>query len=147
MRYFPLTDSEREEIKKFLGIKDTKELFSDIPKDKSYYPLNDISSALTEDKLLEKFKELAKKNRYSNYLSFLGAGAYNHFIPEVVNYLISKGELSTPYTPYQAEVSQGSLQGIFEYQTMIAMLTGMDVSNSSLYDGGTAAAEGVLLAL
>ncbi len=147
MRYFPLTDSEREEIKKFLGIKDTKELFSDIPKDKSYFSMNDIPSALTEDQLLEKFKELAKKNKYSNYLSFLGAGAYNHFIPEVVNYLISKGELSTPYTPYQAEVSQGSLQGIFEYQTMIAMLTGMDVSNSSLYDGGTAAAEGVLLAL
>jgi len=147
MRYFPLTDSEREEIKNFLEIKDTKELFSDIPKDKSYYSMNDIPSALTEDQLLKKFRELAKKNKYSNYLSFLGAGSYNHFIPEVVNYLISKGELSTPYTPYQAEVSQGSLQGMFEYQTMITMLTGMDVSNSSLYDGGTAAAEGVLLAL
>ena len=147
MRYFPLTNSEREEIKNFLGIKDTNELFSDIPKDKSYYPLNDIPSALTEDQLLIKFKELTKKNKYSKYLSFLGAGSYNHFIPEVVNYLINKGELSTPYTPYQAEVSQGSLQGIFEYQTMITMLTGMDISNSSLYDGGTAAAEGVLLAL
>ena len=147
MRYFPLTDSDREEIRKFLGIKDTKELFSDIPRDKSYYPLDEIPPAVPEDELIRKFKALAKKNTFSDYTSFLGSGAYNHFIPEVVDSISKKGEFLTPYTPYQPEVSQGSLQAMFEYQTMMCMLTGMDVANASLYDGGTAAAEGALLAL
>ena len=147
MRYFPLTDSDREEIRKTLGIKETAELFSDIPQDKAYYPLDHIPSAVPEDQLINTFKEIAKKNKYPEYLSFLGGGAYNHFIPEVVNHLSGKGEFVTPYTPYQPEVSQGSLQAMFEYQTMMAMLTGMDVSNASLYDGGTAAAEAALLAL
>ena len=147
MRYFPLTDSDREEIRKQLGIKETKELFSDIPQDKSYYPLDDIPTALPENELLERFKLFAARNTFSGYLSFLGGGAYNHFTPEAVKHLSQKGEFLTPYTPYQPEVSQGSLQAMFEYQTMMCMLTGMDVSNASLYDGGTAAAEGVLLAL
>ncbi|MCP4218045.1 MAG: aminomethyl-transferring glycine dehydrogenase subunit GcvPA [bacterium] len=147
MRYFPLTDSDRKEMQEFIGIKDTTELFSDIPQEKSYYPLDNIPSAVPEDALLKKFKAIAKKNTFSDYLNFLGGGAYNHFIPEVVTHLSSKGEFVTPYTPYQPEVSQGSLQAMFEYQTMMAMLTGMDVSNASLYDGGTAAAEGALLAL
>ncbi len=147
MKYFPLTDSDREEIRKSLGIRETRELFSDIPAEKAYYPLDFIPSAASEDQLIKRFKEIAKKNKFSDYLSFLGGGAYNHFIPEVVNHLSSKGEFLTPYTPYQPEVSQGSLQAMFEYQTMITMLTGMDVSNASLYDGGTAAAEGALLAL
>jgi len=147
MRYFPLTDSDREEIRKSLGVKDTRELFSDIPREKSYYPLDHIPSAVPEDELIEKFKEIAKKNTFSDYLSFLGGGAYDHFTPEVVKHLSGKGEFLTPYTPYQPEVSQGSLQAMFEYQTMMAMLTGMDVCNASLYDGGTAAAEGALLAL
>jgi len=147
MKYFPLTDSDREEIRKFLGIAETRELFSDIPAEKAYYPLDHIPSAASEDQLIKRFKEIAKENKFSDYLSFLGGGAYNHFIPEVVNHLSSKGEFLTPYTPYQPEVSQGSLQAMFEYQTMITMLTGMDVSNASLYDGGTAAAEGALLAL
>jgi glycine dehydrogenase subunit 1 len=145
MRYFPLTDSDREEMRKCLGIKETRELFSDIPQDKAYYPLDHIPPAVPEDRLLETFKEIAGKNKFSDYLSFLGGGAYRHFIPEVVNHLSGKGEFVTPYTPYQPEVSQGSLQAMFEYQTMMAMLTGMDVSNASLYDGGTAAAEGALL--
>lgn len=145
MRYFPLTDSDRDEMRKCLGIKETRELFSDIPQDKAYYPLDHISPAMSEDHLLETFKEIAGKNKFSDYLSFLGGGAYRHFIPEVVNHLSGKGEFVTPYTPYQPEVSQGSLQAMFEYQTMMAMLTGMDVSNASLYDGGTAAAEAALL--
>lgn len=147
MQYFPLTDKQREEIKKEIGIKDIKELFSDIPQEKSWYSLNDLPKSLPENELLKKFENLSNKNTYSNYLSFLGGGAYNHFIPEVVNYLSSRGEFLTPYTPYQPEVSQGSLQAMFEYQTMMTMLTGMDISNASLYDGGTAAIEGVLLAL
>jgi glycine dehydrogenase subunit 1 len=147
MRYFPLTDKDREEIRDLLGIKETKELFSDIPQDKSYYSMDNIPSALPEDELIKTFKTLAGKNRFSDYTSFLGGGAYNHYTPEVVNSLSQRGEFLTPYTPYQPEVSQGSLQAMFEYQTMMTMLTGLDVANASLYDGGTAAAEGALLAL
>jgi len=147
MKYFPLTDSDRAEIRNFLGIKETKELFSDIPTDKSYYPLDEIPPAAPEDELIRIFKSIAKKNKFSEYLSFLGGGAYNHFVPEVVTNISNKGEFLTPYTPYQPEVSQGSLQAMFEYQTMMCMLTGMDIANASLYDGGTAAAEGALLAL
>jgi glycine dehydrogenase subunit 1 len=146
MQYFPLTENDRQDILKTLNIKDIKELFSDIPKNSSYYSLETIPPALTEDKLIKHFKELAALNRFDQYQSFLGGGAYRHFIPEVVNFLSSKAEFVTPYTPYQPEVSQGSLQGMFEYQTMMTMLTGLDVSNASLYDGGTAAAEAVLLA-
>jgi len=147
MRYLPLTKGEREEIQKELGIKNVRELFSDIPEDKTYFSLDHIPEALSEPELIQKFKEFARKNRFQNYTCYLGGGAYQHFVPEVVNYLSMKGEFLTPYTPYQPEVSQGSLQGMFEYQTMMAMLTGMDIANSSLYDGGTAAAEGILLAL
>jgi glycine dehydrogenase subunit 1 len=145
MNYFPLTDTARKEMLDFIGARDIKELFADIPPKKSYFPLDDIPAALSEDRLIHTFNQLAARNRYRDYLSFLGGGAYNHFIPEVVNHLSGKGELLTPYTPYQPEVSQGSLQAMFEYQTMMAMLTGLDIANSSLYDGGTAAAEGALL--
>ncbi len=147
MRYLPLTDADREEMRDFLKIKETKELFSDIPGDKAYYPLEDIPPAAPEDELINKFKAIARKNKFCDYLSFLGGGAYHHFVPEAVKYLSLKGEFLTPYTPYQPEVSQGSLQAMFEYQTMMCMLTGMDTANASLYDGGTAAAEGALLAL
>jgi len=147
MRYLPLTDADREEMRDFLKIKETKELFSDIPQDKAYYPLDDIPPAVPEDELIKIFKGMARENKFCDYSSFLGGGAYHHFVPEVVNHLSRKGEFVTPYTPYQPEVSQGSLQAMFEYQTMMCMLTGMDVANASLYDGGTAAAEGALLAL
>jgi glycine dehydrogenase subunit 1 len=147
MRYFPLTDADREEIRDFLGIKETRELFSDIPQANVYFPMDDVPSAVPEDKMIKMFKGLAAKNTFTQHLSFLGGGAYRHFVPEAVNHLSLKGEFLTPYTPYQPEVSQGSLQVMFEYQTMLTQLTGMDVSNASLYDGGTAAAEGALLAL
>jgi glycine dehydrogenase subunit 1 len=147
MRYLPLTDIARKEIKKIIGIEDTKELFKSIPADKSYFDLNVIPPALSEPELIADFKNLGCKNSFQEYLGFLGAGAYAHFIPEVVSYLSSKGEFLTPYTPYQPEVSQGNLQAIFEYQTMMTMLTGLDIANASLYDGGTASAEAVLLAV
>ena len=147
MRYLPLTDLEREEMKKTIGISDIKELFSCIPSRKCYPSLADLPSALSEPELIAAFKEMGRKNRFADHLSFLGAGACAHFIPEVVSYLSSRGEFLTPYTPYQPEVSQGSLQAIFEYQTMMTMLTGLDVANASLYDGATAAAEAVLLAV
>jgi glycine dehydrogenase subunit 1 len=123
MNYFPLTDPDREEMCGLLGINETRELFSDIPRENAYYSLDGIPPALAENELIERFKTIAGKNNYSHYLSFLGGGAYNHFIPEVVNHLSGKGEFLTPYTPYQPEVSQGSLQAMFEYQTMITMLT------------------------
>jgi len=147
MRYLPLTDTAREEIKKAIGIDDCKELFKSIPADKSYFDLAAIPSALSEPELIAEFKAMGRKNFFPGYLSFLGAGAYAHFIPEVVAYLSAKGEFLTPYTPYQPEVSQGNLQAIFEYQTMMTMLTGLDVANASLYDGATAVAEAVLLAV
>jgi glycine dehydrogenase subunit 1 len=147
MRYLPLTDTAREEIKKTIGIDDTKELFKSIPADKCFFSLSAIPPALSEPELIADFRALGRKNSFQEYLSFLGAGAYAHFIPEVVSYLSAKGEFLTPYTPYQPEISQGNLQAIFEYQTMMTMLTGLDVANASLYDGGTAAAEAVLLAV
>jgi len=147
MRYLPLTDTAREEIKKTIGIDGIEELFKSIPKDKSFFSLNAIPAALSEPELIADFKAMARKNQFGDYLSFLGAGACAHFIPEVVSYLSAKGEFLTPYTPYQPEISQGSLQAIFEYQTMMSMLTGLPVANASLYDGGTAAAEAVLLAV
>ncbi|MCK4943477.1 MAG: glycine dehydrogenase, partial [Candidatus Aminicenantes bacterium] len=145
MRFLPLSDADREEIKKFLGIEKIREIFSDIPLEHSYYSLDQLPSSLPENRLIEVFRKLAHQNKFFQYIHYLGGGAYQHFIPEVVNYLSTKGEFLTPYTPYQPEVSQGSLQAMFEYQTMMTLLTGMDISNSSLYDGGTAAAEGVLL--
>jgi len=147
MRYLPLTDKAREEIKKTIGIAETKELFKSIPADKSYFDLSAIPEVLSEPELIAQFRDYGRKNSFQEYLSFLGAGAYAHFIPEVVQYLSAKGEFLTPYTPYQPEVSQGNLQAIFEYQTMMTMLTGLDVANASLYDGGTASAEAVLLAV
>ena len=95
MRYLPLTDSDREEIRNFLKIKNTKELFSDIPRDKAYYPLEHIPPAVPEDELIKTFKAIARKNKFQDYLSFLGGGAYNHFVPEVVNHLSQKGEFLT----------------------------------------------------
>ena len=147
MRYLPLTAQDREEIRQTLGISRTAELFSCIAEGQCHFPLTTLPAALSEPELLEKFKEYAAKNSYHDHLSFLGGGAYRHFIPEVVNFLSSKGEFVTPYTPYQPEVSQGSLQAMFEYQTLMTQLSGLDVSNSSLYDGGTAAAEAMLLIL
>jgi len=147
MRYLPLTDRERKEMKTTIGISDIKELFNCIPSGKCYPSLAEIPSELSEPELIAAFKEMGRKNSFSDHLSFMGAGAYAHFIPEVVSYLSAKGEFLTPYTPYQPEVSQGSLQAIFEYQTMMTMLTGLDVANASLYDGATATAEAVLLAV
>ena len=144
MRYLPLTAQERAEMMSTLGIQDVRELFACLS-GHCTEPGNSLPPALSETELINRFNEYAGRNRHLQYLSFLGGGAYPHFIPEVVDSLSSKGEFVTPYTPYQPEVSQGSLQAMFEYQTMMTELTGLDVTNSSLYDGGTAAAEALLL--
>ena len=147
MRYLPLTHAEREEMKRAIGIADVRELFTCIPGGSCFPPLDRLPRALSEPELTAAFREFGRRNAFAGHLSFLGAGATAHFIPEVVSYLSAKGEFVTPYTPYQPEVSQGSLQAIFEYQTMMAMLTGLDVANASLYDGATAAAEAALLSV
>lgn len=141
-QYIPSTSSEREEMLKSIGIKSIDELFSRIPSNVTLKrPLN-IPDGLSEQKVLRKLEELAGKNKIYKSI-FRGAGAYNHYIPAIVDSVAGKEEFLTAYTPYQPEISQGILQAIFEYQTMICRLTGMDVSNASVYDGATAAAEAV----
>ena len=147
MRYIPHTEEDIRQMLDGIGVKTVNDLFAEVP---SALRLNrdlDLPEALSESELLRNLKELASVNATAeSHLSFLGGGAYNHFIPAVVDQLISRSEFYTAYTPYQPEISQGTLQAIFEYQTLICQLTGMDVSNASMYDGASATAEAVLMA-
>lgn len=129
-----------------LGLSSLKELFTSIPDSIKLNRDLNIPDSKTESELVSHFKDIADRNMDQNYLSFLGAGAYPHVIPSVVDYLASRGEFVSPYTPYQPEVSQGTLQIIFEFQTLLCQLTGMDIANASLYDGASGAAEAVLMA-
>ena len=146
MSYISLSDKDRKEMMAKIGISSLDELFSTIPKDIMLKRELNVPSPMTELELIQFFEKITQKNSYQNYLSFLGAGAYSHVIPYIVDYLSSRGEFISPYTPYQPEVSQGTLQIIFEFQTLICQLTGMDIANASLYDGASAAAEAVLMA-
>jgi glycine dehydrogenase subunit 1 len=146
MSYISLSDKDRKEMMAKIGISSLDELFNMIPKDIMLKRELNIPSPMTELELIQLFEKITQKNNYQNYLSFLGAGAYSHVIPYIVDYLSSRGEFISPYTPYQPEVSQGTLQVIFEFQTLICQLTGMDIANASLYDGASAAAEAVLMA-
>ena len=146
MSYISLSDKDRKEMMAKIGISSLDELFSTIPKDIMLKRELNVPSPMTELELIQLFEKITQKNSYQNYLSFLGAGAYSHVIPYIVDYLSSRGEFISPYTPYQPEVSQGTLQIIFEFQTLICQLTGMDIANASLYDGASAAAEAVLMA-
>jgi len=145
-RYLPMTDQDKEEMLQVIGVQDTEELFSDIPeKVRLKEPLR-IKEPKSEGELKEELAALANRNvTMKTHASFLGAGVYDHYIPSIVDHVISRSEFYTAYTPYQPEISQGELQAIFEFQTMIAELTGMDVANSSMYDGGTALAEAATL--
>lgn len=145
MNYVPHTEKEKKEMLETIGVSSIKDLFACIPDALKISDLN-VPEGLSEYATLRLLKELSEKNRVPK-LSFLGAGAYEHFIPAAVEQLLLRGEFFTAYTPYQPEASQGTLQAIFEYQTMICELTGMDVCNASLYDGASALAEGVLLAV
>ncbi len=146
MSYIPLSDKDKKEMLAKVGVSSPEELFRSIPENLKLNRELNLPSSLTESELVHYFESIEKKNNYTEFLSFLGAGAYNHFIPAIVDYLSSRGEFISPYTPYQPEVSQGTLQIIFEFQTLICQLTGMDVVNASLYDGASGAAEAVLMA-
>lgn len=145
--YIPNTPLDEQEMLKAIGLESIDQLFEDIPKDIHLdKPLN-IPESKSELEVSTYLKSLAEKNcTLSELTSFLGAGAYDHYIPSVVDAIISRSEFYTSYTPYQPEISQGTLQYIFEFQTLICKLTGMDVANASLYDGGTAVTEAALMA-
>lgn len=142
-RYLPATGDERQAMLQAIGLEDTRQLFDVIPEAVRLKRL-DLPEGLSELELGRKMAALAGKNRVFEKV-FRGAGAYRHYIPSIVKTVTSKEEFLTAYTPYQAEISQGVLQSIFEYQTQICELTGMDVSNASVYDGATAAAEAVFM--
>ncbi|HHT43827.1 MAG TPA: aminomethyl-transferring glycine dehydrogenase subunit GcvPA [Firmicutes bacterium] len=147
MRYLPLTKDEKQEMLASLGLNSVEELFQDIPKESMFQGDLDLPGPLSEAELLRHFQELAAKNSdATEYVSFLGAGAYDHLIPSVIKHIVGRGEFLTAYTPYQPEITQGVLQSIFEYQTMICELTGMEASNASMYDGASALAEACLMA-
>lgn len=146
-RYLPMTEEDKKEMLQTIGVQTIDELFSDIPESVRFKGDLKIKEAKSEPELLKELSQMASKNaNLKEYASFLGAGVYDHYAPVIVDHVISRSEFYTAYTPYQPEISQGELQAIFEFQTMICELTGMDVANSSMYDGGTALAEAAMLA-
>ena len=146
MRYLPKSPADRDAMLKAIGLRSVDALFAPIPAE---YRLNrdlKIPRQMAESEIVDFFRQRSRENG-DGYTSFLGAGAYFHYRPVIIDSLISRGEFLTAYTPYQAEISQGTLQSIFEFQTMICELTGMEVANASMYDGSTAAAEAVMMAV
>ncbi len=144
--FIPHTNEEREDMLRDIGVKKIEDLFCDVPKDYRFPNLG-LPEPLTEMEVVTHLQELAMANETTRELvCFLGAGAYNHYIPAAVDSILRRGEFYTAYTPYQPEVSQGTLQAIFEYQSLISALTGMDVCNASHYDGASATAEAGIMA-
>ena len=146
-RFLSLTDADREEMLEAVGVTSIDDLFEQIPRGVRFDRELALEPALSEPELVAHLEELAGRNAHTGVeLSFLGAGIYDHYVPAVVDAVLSRGEFLTAYTPYQPEMSQGVLQAIFEYQTAVCELTGMDVSNASGYDGTTVAADACFLA-
>jgi len=144
--YLPNTDADRRAMLREIGVGSIEELFQDIP-EKLRHAQFKLPPPLSELELKKELSQLANRNvSLDNYACFLGAGCYRHFIPSMVEHVIGRSELYTAYTPYQAEVSQGTLQGTYEYQSLVCQLTGMEVSNAGMYDGSTAAAEAAIMA-
>jgi len=148
MRFLPHTDNDREAMLARIGVGHIRELFTDIPATFHLEPGNlQLPDALHEAGIVRKFSRASEMNRHAgNTRYFLGGGTYHHFIPAVVDYIISRGEFLTAYTPYQPEIAQGTLQTLFEFQTMTARLLGMEVANASMYDAATSVAEAALMA-
>jgi glycine dehydrogenase subunit 1 len=147
MNYIPHTDAERREMLARIGVKHIEDLFVAVP-EKYRFPALKLPEAVTEMEVMWEMNALSDANADVNHNAcFLGAGAYNHFIPSLVDHMIRRGEFFTAYTPYQPEVSQGTLQAIFEFQSMMGSLTGMEISTASHYDGATAFAEAVLMSM
>ncbi len=146
--YIPTTAEDQKDMLKSIGLDSLEDLFSDIPEDIKLKRKLNLPQGLSELELLTHTNNLADKNLSLNELTcFLGAGAYDHYIPAVIKHIISRSEFYTAYTPYQAEISQGTLQSIFEYQSMICELTGLEAANASMYDGATACTEAALMAV
>src|SRR3984885_14740456 len=146
MRYLPKSPAERIEMLKQIGAGSIDDLFSTIPQEYRLQRDLDVPRQMGESEIVDYFREASLKSA-SGYTSFLGAGAYRHYRPVIIDSLVQRGEFLTSYTPYQAEITQGTLQAIFEFQTMICELTGMDIANASMYDGSTGAAEAVMMAV
>jgi glycine dehydrogenase subunit 1 len=148
MRYIPNTDKDREEMLAGIGVKSVDELFTSIPEAlRQKASLLNLPPSMAEPDILRHIKKMGGRNADAeSHISFLGAGAYSHYIPSVVDHIISRSEFYTAYTPYQPEISQGTLQAIYEFQTLVCQLTGMEVANASMYDGASALAEAVLMA-
>jgi glycine dehydrogenase subunit 1 len=145
-RYLPMTEEDKKAMLETIGVNSVDELFSDIPEKVRFKGEYNIKAAKSETSLMKELFKMASRNAdLKRNVSFLGAGVYDHYMPVIVDHVISRSEFYTAYTPYQPEISQGELQAIFEFQTMICELTGMDVANSSMYDGGTALAEAAML--
>ncbi|MGH9499252.1 MAG: aminomethyl-transferring glycine dehydrogenase subunit GcvPA [Terriglobales bacterium] len=145
MRYLPKSPSDREAILKAIGARSIDDLFAPIPAEYRLKRDLKVPRQMAESEIVDWFRERSRENG-DGYAMFLGAGAYYHYRPVIIDSLISRGEFLTAYTPYQAEISQGTLQSIFEFQSMICELTGMEVANASMYDGSTAATEAVMMA-
>src|SRR3974390_1616004 len=146
MRYLPKSPAERQQMLAEIGASSIDDLFSIIPAEYRLTRDLDVPRQQAESEIIGYFRAAGHKNA-TDYASFLGAGAYRHYRPVIIDSLVQRGEFLTSYTPYQAEITQGTLQAIFEFQTMIAELTGMDVANASMYDGSTGAAEAVMMAV
>ena len=143
--YFPHTEDDIRQMLDRIGVGSLEELYSDVPGDVIYRQEYDLPDALSEHEVRQYFESLAEQN--TNLFCLCGLGAYDHYSPAVIPHIISRSEFLTAYTPYQPEVSQGTLRYIFEYQSMITELTGMDCTNASMYDGATAAAESMMMAM
>ena len=146
MRYLPKSPSDREEMLNDIGVKSVDALFAAIPEEYRLTGDLRIPRSYAESEIVEFFRDRAAANG-QGFATFLGAGAYSHYRPVVIDALVSRGEFFTAYTPYQPEIAQGTLQSIFEFQTMICELTGMDVANASMYDGSTGSAEALMMAV
>ncbi|GAB6152406.1 aminomethyl-transferring glycine dehydrogenase subunit GcvPA [Desulfosporosinus burensis] len=146
MNFVPNTDSQKDRLLARIGIKSVEELFEDIPKEVRLQRPLAIRGGMSEQDLVKHVKGLANRNTtVEEFSSYLGAGAYEHYIPSFVDQLLLRSEFYTAYTPYQPEISQGTLQAIYEYQTLVCELTGMDVANASMYDGASALAEAAIM--